>query len=100
MLLSGMSTIVVTPPAAAARVALSKPSHSVRPGSLTWTWVSHEPGQQHLVVGELHDLGGAGVGVVRRTSATRPSRTRTAAGASRPPTTARPGAEQGTQLPR
>ena len=34
MLLSGMSTIVVTPPAAAARVAVAKPSHSVRPGSL------------------------------------------------------------------
>jgi hypothetical protein len=32
---SGMSTIVVTPPAAAARVALSNPSQSVRPGSLT-----------------------------------------------------------------
>ena len=30
---SGMSTIVVTPPAAAARVAVSKPSHFVRPGS-------------------------------------------------------------------
>src|SRR4051812_41843548 len=39
-----MSTIVVTPPAAAARVAESKPSHSVRPGSLTWTWVSTRPG--------------------------------------------------------
>ncbi|MEN3301639.1 MAG: hypothetical protein V7633_3697 [Pseudonocardia sp.] len=30
-----MSRIVVTPPTAAARVALAKPSHSVRPGSLT-----------------------------------------------------------------
>ncbi len=44
MLLSGMSTIVVTPPAAAARVAVSKPSHSVRPGSFTWTCVSTTPG--------------------------------------------------------
>jgi hypothetical protein len=35
MLLSGMSRIVVTPPAAAARVAVSNPSHSVRPGSFT-----------------------------------------------------------------
>ena len=35
--LSGMSMMVVTPPAAAARVAVSKPSHSVRPGSLTCT---------------------------------------------------------------
>ena len=44
MLLSGMSTMVVTPPAAAARVAVAKPSHSVRPGSLTCTWVSTSPG--------------------------------------------------------
>ena len=40
-----MSTIVVTPPAAAARVAVSKPSHSVRPGSLTCTCVSTRPGE-------------------------------------------------------
>ena len=40
-----MSTSVVTPPAAAARVAVSKPSHSVRPGSLTCTWVSTMPGE-------------------------------------------------------
>ena len=39
-----MSTIVVTPPAAAARVADANPSHSVRPGSLTCTWVSTSPG--------------------------------------------------------
>src|SRR5258705_4695388 len=44
MLLNGMSTIVVTPPAAAARVAVSNPSHSVRPGSLTCTCVSTIPG--------------------------------------------------------
>jgi hypothetical protein len=46
--LSGMSTMVVTPPAAAARVAVAvavaKPSHSVRPGSLTCTWLSTRPG--------------------------------------------------------
>ena len=41
---SGMSHIVVTPPAAAARVAVANPSHSVRPGSLTCTWVSTSPG--------------------------------------------------------
>ena len=35
MLFSGMSRMVVTPPAAAARVAEAKPSHSVRPGSFT-----------------------------------------------------------------
>lgn len=46
-----MSTIVVTPPAAAARVAVAKPSHSVRPGSLTCTWVS----TRYLVLAE-HDL--------------------------------------------
>ncbi len=44
MLLSGMSTSVVTPPAAAARVACSNPSHSARPGSLMWTCVSTRPG--------------------------------------------------------
>ena len=44
MQLSGMSTSVVTPPAAAARVAVSKPSHSVRPGSLMCTWLSTSPG--------------------------------------------------------
>ena len=32
--LSGMSQIVVTPPAAAARVAVVNPSHSVRPGNV------------------------------------------------------------------
>ena len=42
--LSGMSSTVVTPPAAAARVAQSKPSHSVRPGSLICTCVSTMPG--------------------------------------------------------
>ena len=43
-LFSGMSISVVTPPAAAALVAVAKPSHSVRPGSLTCTWVSTRPG--------------------------------------------------------
>ena len=42
--LSGMSTRVVAPPAAAARVAVEKPSHSVRPGSFMWTCVSTSPG--------------------------------------------------------
>lgn len=44
--LRGMSTRVVMPPAAAARVAVQKPSHSVRPGSLTCTWVSTSPGSR------------------------------------------------------
>jgi len=35
--LSGMSTSVVTPPAAAALVPVSKPSQCTRPGSLRWT---------------------------------------------------------------
>ena len=38
MELRGMSTTVVTPPEAAARVPVQKPSQSVRPGSLRWTW--------------------------------------------------------------
>jgi hypothetical protein len=45
MLLSGMSASEVTPPAAAARVAVAKPSHSVRPGSFTCTWLSTSPGR-------------------------------------------------------
>src|SRR3981081_2315976 len=44
MRLSGISISVVTPPAAAARVAVSNPSQSVRPGSLIWTCVSTRPG--------------------------------------------------------
>ena len=44
MLLSGMSTSDVTPPAAAARVACSNPSQSARPGSLMCTCVSTSPG--------------------------------------------------------
>ncbi len=42
--LSGMSTIAVVPPAPAAAVAVANPSQSVRPGSLTWTWLSTNPG--------------------------------------------------------
>lgn len=44
----GMSTMVVTPPAAAALVAVQKPSHEVRPGSFTWTWQSTTPGMTTL----------------------------------------------------
>ncbi len=39
-----MSIRVVMPPAAAARVAVQKPSQWVRPGSFTCTWVSTRPG--------------------------------------------------------
>ncbi len=45
LLLSGMSTSVVIPPAAAAAVAVGNPSQSARPGSLMWTWVSTRPGR-------------------------------------------------------
>ena len=38
MELRGMSTTTVTPPEAAAWVPVAKPSQSVRPGSLRWTW--------------------------------------------------------------
>ena len=65
MLLSGMSTIVVTPPAAAARVALAKPSQSVRPGSLTWTWVSTSPGSSTSSSASTTTSAPLGVGVVR-----------------------------------
>ena len=43
---SGMSQIVVIPPASAAAVADAKPSQSVRPGSLTWTCESTSPGSR------------------------------------------------------
>ena len=48
---------MVTPPAAAARVAVAKPSHSVRPGSLTCTWVSTSPGSSTSVVRASPSLG-------------------------------------------
>ena len=41
---SGMSTMVVIPPAAAARVAVVYPSQLVLPGSFTCTWASTTPG--------------------------------------------------------
>ncbi len=67
--------IVVTPPAAAARVAVAKPSHSVRPGSLTCTWVSTRPGSSAR--SPRSTLGRRGVGRAS-TAAIRPSRTRDA----------------------
>ena len=41
---SGMSKKVVPPAAASARLPVSKPSQSVRPGSLKCTWASIHPG--------------------------------------------------------
>src|SRR5215217_5220067 len=55
---------VVTPPASA-RVALAKPSQSVRPGSLTWTWVSTSPRGAPLI-SELNGRGVAGGKVADR----------------------------------
>ena len=46
---SGMSQIVVTPPASAARVAVANPSHSVRPGSFDVHVRVDQPGQQRKV---------------------------------------------------
>ncbi|EEQ36763.1 hypothetical protein CLUG_00887 [Clavispora lusitaniae ATCC 42720] len=45
---NGMSTTVVTPPAAAACVPEAKPSHSVRPGSFKCTCASTKPGMMTL----------------------------------------------------
>jgi hypothetical protein len=50
--LSGMSTTVVMPPEAAARVAVQKPSQSVRPGSLRCTCA--------LPAENVRDRGGGG----------------------------------------
>ncbi len=81
--LSGMSRIVVTPPAAAAFVAEAKPSHSPRPGSLTWTWVSTRPGRSTCVSSTSRTC--AEVVLTRSSpvaiSTIRPSRTATSAAA-------------------
>ena len=41
----GMSKKAVPPPAARAREPVVRPSQSVRPGSLKWTWESIQPGR-------------------------------------------------------
>src|SRR5215475_6752332 len=78
--LSGMSTSVVTPPSAEARVALAKPSHSVRPGSLTWTWVSTTPGSSTSWLGSSSTRTASGASPWAARAAIRPSRTATVAG--------------------
>ena len=94
---SGMSMIVVTPPRAAAVVAVANPSHSVRPGSLTCTWVSTTPGSSRAVSGRPSVPGSsrpssyAATSVMRpssyaATSVMRPSATRTVAGRKVPST--------------
>ena len=89
MLFSGMSTSVVTPPAAAARVAVAKPSHSVRPGLVDVDVRVDQPRQQHHVVAELDDLGGRDRPVEAVHGRTTPSRTVTVTAPSARPPTAR-----------
>src|SRR5262249_28096198 len=74
----GMSKSVVTPPDAAAAVAVANPSHSVRPGPVTRTCASTRPGRTASSPTSTTDppCGGA-PGV---TDAIRPPRTRIAAG--------------------
>src|SRR3954454_21071841 len=86
---SGMSTIVVTPPAAAARVALSNPSHSVRPGSLTCTWLSTSPGSSTSSSASVTTETAAGTSSYAVKAAIRPAETPTQTGAWRPSTTTR-----------
>ena len=73
-LLSGMSTIVVTPPAAAARVACTKPSQSVRPGSLTCTWESTRPGRTTRSPASMTPLMTCGACALSVIAVIRPSR--------------------------
>ncbi len=91
MLLSGMSTSVVTPPAAAARVAVAKPSHSVRPGSLMWTCESTMPGEMMASPASTTRTPGGSWPVVTGsvTAAMTPAATWTAAGFMTPPATTR-----------
>src|SRR5438132_5467098 len=46
----GISTTVVTPPAAAAAVRVPKSSFSGNPGSRLWTWASTAPGSTYMPV--------------------------------------------------
>ena len=73
MLLSGMSTTVVTPPAAAAAVAEAKPSHSVRPGSLMCTCESTRPGSRTQSSAMVSSAAGAALEVAPAAGASKPS---------------------------
>src|SRR5438093_10348648 len=84
-----MSTIVVTPPAAAALVAVSKPSHSVRPGSLTWTCESTIPGDTTRSPASTTSPASTGTSSKPWTATIRPSMTCTDAGRSAPSATTR-----------
>src|SRR5205807_3460582 len=51
--LSGISITVVTPPAAALMLPVSKPSQCVRPGSLKWTCGSMHPGRTNRFLASI-----------------------------------------------
>ena len=53
---SGMSKNSVPPAAANARLPVSAPSHSVRPGSLKCTWTSMTPGRMANVRASISRL--------------------------------------------
>ena len=81
-LFSGMSTMVVTPPAAAAAVAVPKPSQSARPGSLTCTCVSTRPGSRTTSPASSTTRRAVRVAVSGSTAAIVPSLTATQPGPS------------------
>src|SRR6476659_3267717 len=87
-LFRGMSKMVVTPPAAAARVADSNPSHSVRPCSFTWTCVSTRPGRRTESPSSTTSPRPA-VAIPSETDAMTPPRTTTVAGPVPPGVTTR-----------
>src|SRR2546425_8963891 len=69
-----MSTRVVIPPAAAAWVAVAKPSQSVFPGSHTWTCESTIPGRTTTSASNSTSRGARSFASTGATEATRPSR--------------------------
>src|SRR5437867_6189483 len=90
-----MSAIVVTPPRAAPRVAETQPSHSVRPGSFTWTCASTTPGmttrpRASIVSRASSDPGATTRRMVPSTTMMSASRTPSAS-TTRPPRIARSG---------
>ncbi len=98
-----MSTIVVTPPAAAARVAVVEALPLGATGLVDVHMGVDQPGQQHLVVGEVHGPSGGGDSSYAVTATIRPSATATHTARSAPSTTARRArmtARPAGQLPR
>src|SRR3954469_5777063 len=92
---SGMSAIVVVPPAAAPRVAASQPSQSARPGSFTWTCASTTPGRttrpRASISSRASPLPGATRPVIVRSRIMTSASTTPSAVTTRPPRTARSG---------